>query len=411
MSVTGKNVHYEGIRDGNTGRIPLTRYGAALIAVALASLVRFAASPLFGWEFPFLLFAFAVFFSADFGGKGPGFTATALSIIVVGAAFIQPRSNFIPGHIADAARMALFAVLGVVISLAVNRLKRANRDLLCSAQELEQSNASLQSSERELLQANELLRRSQQSLTYANARLEISNGDLQKFAYSVSHDLQAPIRTIGAFSQLLIQKYEAKLDADGCELLAHIAAAVVRMNALVRDLLEYSKVTHVEADSITATDCNEVLRGVLQDCAASVHETGAQVTADTLPIVQADPKRLAQVFLNLIENGLKYRSAQPPKLHISAKSEDEHWQFSVTDNGIGFDMAHAERIFTAFERLHSTGSSYQGSGIGLSIVKRIVERQGGTVWAVSRQGIGSTFYFTVPSKPEPHPKQLSASSV
>ena len=396
MAFTLKKVHHDAIRDGKTDRTALTRYGASVIAVGLACLVRVTLSPQLGREFPLFIFVFPVVFSAVFGGRGPGLSATALSVVIVDFAFLEPRFSFVLAHSEDTARMVLFAALGVVISLIVDRLKRANEDLRRFAHALEQANIRLQSSEDELVKANEQLHRSQDNLTQANARLKQSNGDLQRFAYSVTHDLQTPIRTIGAFCQLLTRKYQGKLDTDADELLAHIDGGLGRMNALIHDLLEYSKVTHVDADSITETDCNEILRGVLKDCEASVREASAIVTADPLPTVQADPKRLSQVFMNLIENGLKYRSAQLPKVYISARPEDGRWVFSVKDNGIGFDMAYAERIFTAFERLHSGDSTYKGSGIGLAIVKRIIERHGGTIWAESQPGAGSTFYFTIP---------------
>lgn len=385
------------MRDGNATGTPLIRYGAAVIAVALACLVRLILTLPLGQEFPFFLFVLAVVFSAVFGGRGPGLAATALSAAIVDFIFIEPEFSFIPAHSADTTRIILFVALGVVITLVVDRLRLANEGLRRFAQASGQANLRLQSSEHESVQANEQLQRSQDQMTQAIARLKQSNDDLQKFAYSVSHDLQTPIRAIGAFRQLLTRKYQGRLDKEADELLTHIDGGLGRMNALVHDLLEYSKVTHVDADFFTETDCNEVLRGVLKDCGATVPEASAIVVADPLPTVQADPARLSQVFMNSIENGLKYRSAQLPNVHISAKPEDGRWVFSVKDNEIGFDMAYAGRIFTPFERLHGAGSRYQGSGIGLAIVKRIVERHGGTIWAESETGAGSTFYFTIPA--------------
>jgi len=397
LALTLKKIHPDIIPGKKKPHAALTRYAAAATSVALATAVQIVINPQLGQKFPFFLFIFAVIYSAAFGGRGPGLFATALGAIVVDYAFLGDPFSFAGTEGWDLVRTGLFTGIGVAVTLTVDRLKNAYEDLHRAALALEEANIRLQASEDQLLGANEELRRSQDSLSRANARLKQSNEDLQKFAYSVSHDLQTPIRTISTFCQLLLRRYQGKLDKDADELLGHIDSGLGRMNALVHDLLEYSKVTHSNTDSWTEIDCNKVLRDVLKDCEANIRETNAVVTVDSLPAVQADPRQMAQVFMNLIENGLKYRAAEAPAIYISAKPEDGHWVFSVADNGIGLDMSHSDLIFNVFTRLHGDNSAYKGNGIGLAIVKRIVERRGGTIWVESQPNAGSTFYFTIPS--------------
>ncbi|MEO8126702.1 MAG: ATP-binding protein [Bryobacteraceae bacterium] len=377
----------------------VTRYAAAALSVGIAYFLEIAISPELARKIPFFLFVFAVMFSAAFGGRGPGFFSAALSVIVVDFAFLGLPFSFAGTDNWEFTRACIFLVLGIVITLTLDHIRSAYENLHRTASALEQANTHLQAAQDRLISANEELQRSQDSLFKANARLKQSNEDLQQFAYSVSHDLQSPLRTIASFCQLLARRYRGKLDGDADELLDHIDSGLGRMTALVRDLLEYSKVTHSDADAWIETDCNEIVRDVLKDCEAHIQETAAVIVADSLPTVNADPILMSQVFRNLIENGLKYRSSQPPEITISAKPEDGLWVFSVADNGIGFDMSHADLIFNVFARLHAEGSAYKGTGIGLAIVKKIVERRGGSIWVESQPDKGSTFYFTVPSTP------------
>ncbi|MEO7649774.1 MAG: ATP-binding protein [Bryobacteraceae bacterium] len=386
---------------GAMGRPAVRRYAGALLAVIGAVLVRSFLSAQFGQKYPFFFFLFALVFAAAYGGRGPGLAATALSTILGALNLAEPRLSVVPNNGRDLTRIVFFAVLGSVITLIVDRFQRANERLRRTALALEQANARLRQSEDNLAKAIEQLRGSQAQITHANQRLRQSNEDLQTFAYSVSHDLQTPLRTVGAFCQLLSRKYRGRLDGEADDLFDHIDGGVRRMSALVSDLLQYSKVTHVDAESLTETDCNQVLNGVLKDFEAAIREASAEVVIpEPLPTVKADPQRISQVFMNLIGNALKYRSERPPRIVVSAKTEDKRYVFSVQDNGIGFEMDYAERIFKAFERLHS-GSKYEGTGIGLAIVQRIVERHGGRVWAESKSGGGATFHFTLPCEAAP----------
>ncbi|MEO8425836.1 MAG: PAS domain S-box protein [Verrucomicrobiota bacterium] len=225
------------------------------------------------------------------------------------------------------------------------------------------------------------------------AELARSNAELAKFGYVASHDLQEPLRAVASCVQLLQRRYAGQLDARADEFIAHSVAGVKRMETLINDLLAYSRVAS-QAKPMVQTDCAVVLTDVLANLAVAITESGAIVTHGSLPVVEADPTQLAQVFQNLIGNALKFRGERPPTVHVGAESHNEEWLFSVTDNGIGIETQYFERIFEVFQRLH-TRKEYQGTGIGLAICKKIVERHGGRLWVESQPGEGSVFRFTL----------------
>jgi light-regulated signal transduction histidine kinase (bacteriophytochrome) len=236
-------------------------------------------------------------------------------------------------------------------------------------------------------QAEEALRRTAEDL----AR---SNEDLGQFAYVASHDLQEPLRMVSGFVQLLQKKYGGRLDADADEFIGHAVDGAKRMQTLINDLLAYSRAGARSWAPVT-TDAGEALRKALDNLRTSVAEASAEVTHGELPSVLADSGQLAQLFQNLIGNALKFRSAAPPKIHVDACRRDGHWQFSVRDNGIGIASEFQNRIFLIFQRLH-TRKQYPGTGIGLAICKKIVDRHGGQIWVESQPGQGTTFHFTLP---------------
>ena len=232
--------------------------------------------------------------------------------------------------------------------------------------------------------------------------LKRSNEELQQFAYVASHDLQEPLRTIASFTQLLERRYKGKLDSDADEFIDYVVEAAKRMRQMILDLLEYSRIMSKggEFKEIDATkaldDASFYLKSVIEEC-------NVEVTHDKLPKITVDQSQLTKVFQNLISNAIKFRKEnEAPKIHIRARKDEEknEYIFSVQDNGIGMEQQYAERIFTIFQKLH-TIEEYQGSGIGLSIVKRIIERHGGRIWVESELGKGSTFYFTIPLSPPP----------
>jgi len=228
----------------------------------------------------------------------------------------------------------------------------------------------------------------------AEEALKRSNLDLDQFASIASHDLREPLRTIGVFSELLAATHKAALDPKADEYIAFILAAVKRMNSLITDLLLYSRIASSEVSPTGNTASQAALQETLWNLRAAIDESGATVTHGELPSVAFDGQQLSQVFLNLIGNAIKYRrTGEPPRIHVSAEGGANQWTFSVRDNGLGFAQADAERIFTAFTRLHER--EYEGTGIGLAICKRLIERQRGRIWADSELGTGSTFRFTV----------------
>lgn len=222
-----------------------------------------------------------------------------------------------------------------------------------------------------------------------------SNTALEQFAYVASHDLQEPLRTMGAYAQLMARKYRGQLDDEADLFLNFLVSASVRMTALVRDLLAYARLaTEEERPSSIALD--EDLEAALTHLDEAIKESGATVTHDPLPTLAVDRGQMVRLFQNLIGNAVKYRKPdQPPKVHISAEQKGAEWIISIRDDGIGFEPQHASAIFAPFKRLH-TAEEYPGTGVGLAICRRIVHAQGGRIWAESQPGEGTTFSFTLP---------------
>ena len=239
---------------------------------------------------------------------------------------------------------------------------------------------------------------------YKNAEQEIknllvelkrSNEELQQFAYVTSHDLQEPLRTIASFTQLMERRYKGKLDEDADEFMGYIVDASVRMKQMIMDLLEYSRVG-TRQEMFQDISMESKLNDVLVNLNDLIERNRAEITHDPLPAVSGDESQLLLLLQNLITNAIKFRKEdEPPRIHISAACEKNEYIFSIADNGIGIEEQYFNRIFTIFQRLH-TRDEYQGTGIGLSVAKRIVERHGGQIWVESEFGEGSTFYFTIP---------------
>ncbi|MBP1697096.1 MAG: domain S-box protein [Deltaproteobacteria bacterium] len=247
--------------------------------------------------------------------------------------------------------------------------------------------------------ANTLLfaerKRMEKALRKKTEELARSNEDLEQFAYVASHDLQEPLRMVTSYVQLLSKRYKAKLDADANEFIDFAVDGAVRMRKLINDLLTYSRVG-TQGKELSPTDSEAVLAQSVNDLKVTIEENGALVTHDPLPTVMADSPQLEQLFQNLIGNAIKFRRNEPPHVHISASRNGKGWIFSIRDNGIGFAPEYSERVFVIFQRLHSR-QEYAGTGIGLAICKKIVERHGGHIWVESDVGKGAIFRFTIPA--------------
>ena len=231
----------------------------------------------------------------------------------------------------------------------------------------------------------------------AQVELLRANQDLEQFAYSASHDLQEPLRSIKIYSELLVRRYGDRLDGDAHEFLSFITSGANRMEMLVRDLLAYTQAAQIERPA-EPVDANEALRGALANLEGAIGESGAQVTSEELPFLPVHTTQLHQLFQNLIGNAVKYRRVEvAPVVHVGVRGDGEDWLFSVSDNGLGIEPEYQQRIFGLFKRLH-TSDKYSGTGIGLAICQRIVERYHGRVWVESELGKGSIFFFTLPAK-------------
>jgi PAS domain S-box-containing protein len=236
-----------------------------------------------------------------------------------------------------------------------------------------------------------------QSLEIRAFELATSNADLERFVYIATHDLQEPLRMVSSFTQLLKKKYEKLLDKQAVEYINYAVDGATRMKKLILDLLEYSKFNS-NKEEFTATDMNKVVKDVSGIFSNEMKMAGAELIIEELPSIKAKTSLMEQLFENLIGNALKYRSAQRPVIRINCKEEENHFLFSVNDNGIGIDSKYADKIFILFRRLHNDNECYEGTGVGLAICKKIVEMHRGTIWVESGQNKGSTFYFTISRK-------------
>lgn len=275
-----------------------------------------------------------------------------------------------------------YAVCG--ISLNINDRKYAEKVLQQAKEELE---IKVRERTAELQNLNEELKR--------------SNQELDQFAYITSHDLQEPLRAIAGYTQLLEREYQERLDPTAQEYISYVVDGATRMQHLIRDLLAYSRAGTC-TQVFTATNCNQVLHRAVANLEVAIAESIATITHDPLPTLTVDKNQLLQLFQNLIGNAIKFCRDKPPQVHIAAELIEQAWRFQVRDNGIGIKPQHLDRIFVIFKRLH-TRKEFPGTGIGLAICKKIVERHDGCIWAESQLGVGTTFYFTLPLTPQIKP--------
>lgn len=400
------------VRLGEAGKIGERAIYAFVVFLTMASFLFFAFVPLPRAYYPELYFhrpeefVPALFFLLALVGyltkgqwKHDAFEHwVVLSLIVglVGQAAFMSLSGQLFDMMFDAAhtlkKMSYICVLiGLVISM-YGLFRKAEE----SAEAIASINAELEVKNAELERQVAVRHRAERTLAERAEELARSNEDLERFTHVASHDLQEPLRAVASYTQLLAKRYTGRLDADADEFIGFVVSGVNRMQRLINDLLAYSRVGSAGTRS-EPIDCTNAYQAARANLRAQIEESGAEVTGDTLPIVTADETQLVQLFQNLIGNAIKYRSDEPSRVHISAVQGDGEWKFRVRDNGIGIDAQYGEQIFEMFRRLH-TPAEYPGTGAGLAICKKIVERWGGRIWVESRIGGGSTFCFTIPDR-------------
>jgi signal transduction histidine kinase len=274
--------------------------------------------------------------------------------------------------------------------------RQAQTALEEKAAELIRSNADLQHSTQEVKSAKEKLERVNSMLTVQAAELARSNTELEQFAYVASHDLQEPLRMVASYVQLLARRYKGKLDSEAEEFIGFAVDGSKRMQDLIQALLAYSRIG-TKGRQFAPTPCEVVLQNALKNLQIAIEDSKAKITHDPLPTVMGDSIQLGQLFQNLIGNAIKFRGEKSPSVHVTAERQANEWLFSFRDDGIGIDSQYAARIFVIFQRLH-TKEEYPGTGIGLALCKKIVERHSGRIWVDSEPHKGSTFRFTLPAE-------------
>lgn len=282
------------------------------------------------------------------------------------------------------------------LKIEVEERKKAEKELRQARDNLQEK---VEERTSEIEEAYTALKENETRLKYVVSELERSNEELQSFAYITSHDLQEPLRTVASYAGLIEMRYKGKLDSDADEFLEYMIEAAKRMKKMIQGLLDYSRVG-TRGSEFVKTDMNVNLEKAISNLKSSIDKSNAEITHDFLPNVAADPNQMVRMFQNLISNAIKFKKPETPlNIHISAKLDIEKYEhvFSVSDNGIGMEEQYTDKIFEVFKRLH-TIDKYGGTGIGLAVVKRIIDRHGGHIWVESKLGVGSVFYFTIPSK-------------
>jgi light-regulated signal transduction histidine kinase (bacteriophytochrome) len=273
------------------------------------------------------------------------------------------------------------------------RLREAQKAVLNILEDLDVEKRRAEAANVELQREIGERRLAEAALRQKTDELARSNAELEQFAYVASHDLQEPLRMISSYTQLLEQRYDKALDERARKYIFYAVDGAIRMQRLITDLLSYSRVGS-RAQPLALVDSHSALGEALRNLSAAVGEAHALVTNADLPMVWADRSQLAQLFQNLIGNAIKFHGGQSPRIHVSADGAGDGWVFCVRDNGIGIDPQYFDRIFAIFQRLHSR-EEYPGTGIGLALCKRIVERHGGRIWVESEPGKGSAFFFSL----------------
>lgn len=357
-----------------------------LTAIALHWILLHFLGPLF---FAGVLFLYvSAIIIGGWCGYGPGILVVLLVFTVPGYLFAP---NYSIRNISPSALALSFLLSGMISRVAASR-RQSEATLLETNEELERR---VQEKTAALAESNAALAEANAALQRHNAELTRMNADLEQFAYSASHDLLEPLRSVSIFTQMLQAKYVSLLDAEGEQYVGHVVAGANRMERMIRDLRGYLTITSGDMPP-EAADTNVIVARCLENLKLLIESSGARVEISHLPAVRMHEIHLEQLFQNLIGNGVKYRRVEAPHIRIWARNDDSHWIFSVQDNGIGIEPQYQDQIFGVFKRLHAN-DTYEGTGIGLAICNRIVERYGGRLWVESEPGRGSIFLFSVPA--------------
>lgn len=372
--------------EGSYSRIPkpLARYAVAVAGLCVAASFTLL---IVHYKLPRQIIGYAfllvIIGSAWWGGYGPGLLTT-FATLLLGPYLITPNYSIRRANLANLPQIILISVLISRMAATGAKLRESNEQLdervRQRTAELERANVSLQ--ERESL----LIRQAEE--------LSQSNADLEQFAYVASHDLQEPLRMIAIYTELLQQRSAARFDEESVRFMKTVIEGVRRMERLVHDLLTYSRTLHDEQPEPSEVDSADALRAAIMNLEPVIRANSAVIESNGLPMLLGDRVQLTQIFQNLVGNALKYRSGDAPRITVKAALNNGQWVFSVKDNGIGIHPDYHEKIFSPFKRLH--GQQYPGSGVGLAICQRIVNRMGGRIWVESEPDQGSVFYFAVP---------------
>ncbi|HID43322.1 MAG TPA: HAMP domain-containing protein [Archaeoglobaceae archaeon] len=292
------------------------------------------------------------------------------------------------------------AMLLLLDKYVLSRISRLSKEVVEIGEKGDFSSRVSEEGNDELSSLAETINKMLESLEVNAAKLKKSNEELEQFAYVVSHDLKEPVRMIKSYMELLKKRYGSKLDSDANDFIDFAVDGAERMQKLIEDLLAYSRVDR-KGEPFKLVDCNKILEKALKNLELAIKETNAIVRNSKLPEVMGDETQLLQLFHNLISNAIKFRDTRKPEIKITAEKKENEWVFCFEDNGIGIQPENFNRIFMIFQRLH-TAKEYPGTGIGLAICKKIVERHGGIMWVESEPGKGSRFYFTIPVKDDGH---------
>ncbi len=359
-------------------RSALVRYSVPIVGLGLSTilalLIRHFAGPKPS-PFTSVAFLLVIMASAWWGGYVPGMIAALLSLFVVPYAVVPHFEPFKT----DPIRVLLSLLLTVLISRVAQNRNRVEAALRLANESLD-----------------ERVRQRTVELQRSNAELQRLNEDLNQFAYSASHDLQEPLRMVAIYSQMLERKYKGQLSGDANEYIDQIVQGARHMDMLLKDLLAYAQTVNISLENVQPVEGTVVLERALSNLSAAVTESKATVNYNGLPQVRVQEVHLLQLFQNLIGNAIKYHADEPPRVDVTARREGSSWAFAVKDNGIGIPPEYSDQVFRMFKRLHSS-SKYEGTGMGLAICHRIVERYGGRIWVESEEGQGSTFWFTLPA--------------